>query len=93
MAQDEEDKPGSKCFAVRSLGWVEMSEEELAPGKSSIAVNNCIRQLSLHQHGPPGTWGEGRAMLLLLESQTLKLVDPQDQALLHAQELPGPRGA
>ncbi|XP_062423544.1 amyloid beta precursor protein binding family B member 1 isoform X1 [Rhea pennata] len=85
MAQTEEDKLGSKCFAVRSLGWVEMSEEELAPGKSSIAVNNCIRQLSLHQHGPRGTWGEGRAMLLLLESQTLKLVDPQDQALLHAQ--------
>ncbi|KAF1421101.1 Amyloid-beta A4 precursor protein-binding family B member 1, partial [Spheniscus magellanicus] len=81
----EEDKPGSKCFAVRSLGWVEMSEDELAPGRSSIAVNNCIRQLSLHQRGPPGTWGEGRAMLLLLESQMLKLVDPQDQALLHAQ--------
>ncbi|KAM9263307.1 LOW QUALITY PROTEIN: amyloid beta precursor protein binding family B member 1 [Cariama cristata] len=81
----EEDKPGSKRFAVRSLGWVEMSEDELAPGRSSIAVNNCIRQLSLHQRGPPGTWGEGRAMLLLLENQTLKLVDPQDQALLHAQ--------
>ncbi|XP_072707172.1 amyloid beta precursor protein binding family B member 1 isoform X1 [Ciconia boyciana] len=81
----EEEKPGSKCFAVRSLGWVEMSEDELAPGRSSIAVNNCIRQLSLHQRGPPGAWGEGRAMLLLLESQTLKLVDPQDRALLHAQ--------
>ncbi|KAF1630395.1 Amyloid-beta A4 precursor protein-binding family B member 1, partial [Eudyptes filholi] len=79
--------PGTcrECFAVRSLGWVEMSEDELAPGRSSIAVNNCIRQLSLHQRGPPGTWGEGRAMLLLLESQMLKLVDPQDQALLHAQ--------
>ncbi|NXW11745.1 APBB1 protein, partial [Fregetta grallaria] len=76
---------GAGCFAVRSLGWVEMSEDELAPGRSSIAVNNCIRQLSLHQRGPPSAWGEGRAMLLLLESQTLKLVDPQDQALLHAQ--------
>ncbi|KAM6144707.1 LOW QUALITY PROTEIN: amyloid beta precursor protein binding family B member 1 [Phoenicopterus ruber ruber] len=84
VALAEEDKPGSKRFAVRSLGWVEMSEE-MAPGRSSIAVNNCIRQLSLHQRGPPGAWGEGRAMLLLLESQTLKLVDPQDQALLHAQ--------
>ncbi|XP_065483074.1 amyloid beta precursor protein binding family B member 1 [Caloenas nicobarica] len=81
----EEDKPGSKRFAVRSLGWVEMSEDELAPGRSSVAVNNCIRQLSLHQRGPPGAWGEGRAMLLLLENQTLKLLDPQDQALLHAQ--------
>uniref|UniRef100_A0A8B9ZW62 Amyloid beta precursor protein binding family B member 1 n=1 Tax=Anas zonorhyncha TaxID=75864 RepID=A0A8B9ZW62_9AVES len=81
----EEDEPGSKSFPVRSLGWVEMSEEELAPGRSSVAVNNCIRQLSLHQHGAPGAWGGGRAMLLLLQSQTLKLVDPQDQTLLHAQ--------
>lgn len=102
-----------QSFAVRSLGWVEMSEEELAPGRSSVAVNNCIRQLSLHQHDAPGAWGgvsaphtshipgprrprptpllslmlpsQGRAMLLLLQSQTLKLVDPQDQSLLHAQ--------
>uniref|UniRef100_A0A8V0XC66 Amyloid beta protein binding family B member 1 n=1 Tax=Gallus gallus TaxID=9031 RepID=A0A8V0XC66_CHICK len=74
-----------QSFAVRSLGWVEMSEEELAPGRSSVAVNNCIRQLSLHQHDAPGAWGGGRAMLLILQSQTLKLVDPQDQSLLHAQ--------
>ncbi|CAM9602032.1 unnamed protein product [Bubo scandiacus] len=87
----EEDKPGSKRFAVRSLGWVEMSEDELAPGRSSVAVNNCIRQLCLHQRGPPGAWGEGRAMLLLLENQTLKLVDPQDRALLHAQPVAGIR--
>ncbi|XP_052555266.1 LOW QUALITY PROTEIN: amyloid beta precursor protein binding family B member 1 [Tympanuchus pallidicinctus] len=85
MTPAEEDEPGSKSFAVRSLGWVEMSEEELAPGRSSVAVNNCIRQLSLHQHDAPGAWGGGRAMLLLLQSQTLKLVDPQDQSLLHAQ--------
>ncbi|XP_046762931.1 amyloid beta precursor protein binding family B member 1 isoform X2 [Gallus gallus] len=85
VALTEEDEPGSKSFAVRSLGWVEMSEEELAPGRSSVAVNNCIRQLSLHQHDAPGAWGGGRAMLLILQSQTLKLVDPQDQSLLHAQ--------
>ncbi|XP_040513701.1 amyloid beta precursor protein binding family B member 1 isoform X1 [Gallus gallus] len=85
VALAEEDEPGSKSFAVRSLGWVEMSEEELAPGRSSVAVNNCIRQLSLHQHDAPGAWGGGRAMLLILQSQTLKLVDPQDQSLLHAQ--------
>ncbi|KAM9247392.1 amyloid beta precursor protein binding family B member 1 [Leptosomus discolor] len=87
----EEDEPGSKRFAVRSLGWVEVGEDELAPGRSSAAVNNCIRQLSLHQRGPPGAWGEGRAMLLVLESRTLKLVDPQDQALLHAQPVAGIR--
>ena len=39
-----------------------MTEEELAPGRSSVAVNNCIRQLSYHKnnlHDPmSGGWGE-----------------------------------
>lgn len=56
-----------QCFAVRSLGWVEMTEEELAPGRSSVAVNNCIRQLCYHKnnlHDPmSGGWGEVRAWL------------------------------
>lgn len=51
----------SQCFAVRSLGWVEISEEEMAPGRSSVAVNNCIRQLSYQKHNlddTAGIWGE-----------------------------------
>uniref|UniRef100_A0AC11BGD8 Amyloid beta precursor protein binding family B member 1 n=1 Tax=Ovis aries TaxID=9940 RepID=A0AC11BGD8_SHEEP len=83
--------PGIKCFAVRSLGWVEMTEEELAPGRSSVAVNNCIRQLSYHKnnlHDPmSGGWGEGKDLLLQLEDETLKLVEPHSQALLHAQPI------
>ena len=50
-----------QCFAVRSLGWVEVPEEDLVPGKSSIAVNNCIQQLAqtCSQSQPPdGAWGE-----------------------------------
>ncbi|XP_048454458.1 amyloid beta precursor protein binding family B member 1 isoform X2 [Rhincodon typus] len=80
----------SKCFSVRSLGWVEMLEEDLAPGKSSIAVNNCIRQLSYHKnnlHDAAGTWGEGKDMLLLLEDDTLNLIDPLGQNLLHTQPI------
>ncbi|KFQ45781.1 Amyloid beta A4 precursor protein-binding family B member 3, partial [Nestor notabilis] len=54
--------PGSKCFAVRSLGWVEIPEEDLAPGKSSIAVNNCIQQLSNSKgQGSAENQGEVRA--------------------------------
>ncbi|KAB0397060.1 hypothetical protein E2I00_012015, partial [Balaenoptera physalus] len=83
--------PAIKCFAVRSLGWVEMTEEELAPGRSSVAVNNCIRQLSYHKnnlHDPmSGGWGEGKDLLLQLEDETLKLVEPHSQALLHAQPI------
>ncbi|NWU85371.1 APBB1 protein, partial [Onychorhynchus coronatus] len=75
---------------VRSLGWVQLREEELGPGRSSSTVSACIRQLSGPRDGPPGTWEEARA-LLLLEGRTLKLVDPRDGALLHAQPVGGIR--
>lgn len=51
---------------MRSLGWVEMAEEDLAPGKSSVAVNNCIRQLSYCKNDirdTVGIWGEVRNRL------------------------------
>ncbi|XP_056139256.1 amyloid beta precursor protein binding family B member 1 [Lampris incognitus] len=80
----------SKCFAVRSLGWVEMSEEDMAPGKSSVAVNNCIRQLSYHKHNlhdTAGIWGEGKDMVMVLENDTMNLIDPLGQTLLHTQPI------
>ncbi len=53
---------------MRSLGWVEMAEEDLAPGKSSVAVNNCIRQLSYCKNDirdTVGIWGEVRKRVWL----------------------------
>ncbi|KAM8939953.1 amyloid beta precursor protein binding family B member 2 [Pelodytes ibericus] len=95
--QSEEDDsssinsdPEAKCFAVRSLGWVEMAEEDLAPGKSSVAVNNCIRQLSYSKNDirdTVGIWGEGKDMYLILENDMLNLVDPMDRTLLHSQPI------
>uniref|UniRef100_A0A8C5IAU2 Amyloid beta (A4) precursor protein-binding, family B, member 2b n=1 Tax=Gouania willdenowi TaxID=441366 RepID=A0A8C5IAU2_GOUWI len=82
--------PEAKCFAVRSLGWVEMAEEDLAPGKSSVAVNNCIRQLSYSKNDirdTVGIWGEGKDMYLLLENNMLNLVDPMDRSVLHSQPI------
>ncbi|XP_061882282.1 amyloid beta precursor protein binding family B member 2-like isoform X3 [Entelurus aequoreus] len=82
--------PQSKCFAVRSLGWVEMAEDDLAPGKSSVAVNNCIRQLSYCKNDirdTVGIWGEGKDMYLLLENNMLNLVDPMDRSVLHSQPI------
>ncbi|XP_072319888.1 amyloid beta precursor protein binding family B member 2 isoform X3 [Eucyclogobius newberryi] len=79
-----------KCFAVRSLGWVEMAEEDLAPGKSSVAVNNCIRQLSYCKNDirdTVGIWGEGKDMYLVLENNMLNLVDPMDRSVLHSQPI------
>ncbi|XP_044154582.1 amyloid-beta A4 precursor protein-binding family B member 2 isoform X3 [Bufo gargarizans] len=82
--------PEAKCFAVRSLGWVEMAEEDLAPGKSSVAVNNCIRQLSYSKNDirdTVGIWGEGKDMYLILENDMLNLVDLMDRTLLHSQPI------
>ncbi|XP_051993351.1 amyloid beta precursor protein binding family B member 2-like isoform X2 [Xyrauchen texanus] len=82
--------PEAKCFAVRSLGWVEMAEEDLAPGKSSVAVNNCIRQLSYCKNDirdTVGIWGEGKDMYLVLENNMLNLVDPMDRSILHTQPI------
>lgn len=82
--------PAAKCFAVRSLGWVEMAEEDLAPGKSSVAVNNCIRQLSYCKNDirdTVGIWGEGKDMYLVLENNMLNLVDPMDRSVLHSQPI------
>ncbi|XP_045568226.1 amyloid beta precursor protein binding family B member 2 [Salmo salar] len=91
--QEEEESnrdPEAKCFAVQSLGWVEMAEEDLSPGKSSVAVNNCIRQLSYCKSNirdTVGIWGEGQDMYLVLENNMLDLVDPMDDNVLHSQPI------
>ncbi|NXD76370.1 APBB3 protein, partial [Halcyon senegalensis] len=81
-------EPGSKCFAVRSLGWVEIPEEDLAPGKSSIAVNNCIQQLSNSKgQGSAENRGEGQDLVMILKKDTMSLVDALDRSLIHHQPI------
>ncbi|XP_070773954.1 amyloid-beta A4 precursor protein-binding family B member 3 [Enoplosus armatus] len=83
--------PDSKCFAVRSLGWLEVEEEDLSPGRSSLAVSNVIQQLShcssSEQRDRQGAWGEGREMMLVLKKDTLTLLDPLDHTPLHCQPI------
>ncbi|KAM3602143.1 uncharacterized protein V6R79_024973 [Siganus canaliculatus] len=83
--------PNAKCFAVRSLGWLEVEEDDLSPGRSSLAVSNVIQQLS-HCNSPeqrdrPEAWGEGREMMLVLKKDTLTLLDPLDHSPLHCQPI------
>uniref|UniRef100_A0A8C3U0X1 WW domain-containing protein n=1 Tax=Catharus ustulatus TaxID=91951 RepID=A0A8C3U0X1_CATUS len=78
----------TECFAVRSLGWVEIPEEDLAPGKSSIAVNNCIQQLSNSRgQGSAENQGEGQDLVMILKKDTMSLVDPLDRSLIHRQPI------
>ncbi|XP_034454800.1 amyloid-beta A4 precursor protein-binding family B member 2 isoform X4 [Hippoglossus hippoglossus] len=77
-------------FPVRSLGWVEMAEQDLSEGRSSVAVHHCIRQLSYCRRDirdSAGVWGEGKGMLLVLQDRMLTLVDPDDHSLLHSQPI------
>ncbi|TSO98576.1 Ubiquitin-like modifier-activating enzyme 6 [Bagarius yarrelli] len=84
LAQSSRSRMAQECYAVRSLGWVEMAEEDLAPGKSSVAVNNCIRQLSYCKNDIRDT---GKDMYLILENNMLNLVDPMDRTVLHSQPI------
>ncbi|XP_026186780.1 amyloid-beta A4 precursor protein-binding family B member 2 [Mastacembelus armatus] len=82
--------PEAMSFPVRSLGWVEMAEQDLCEGRSSVAVHHCIRQLSYCRRDirdSAGVWGEGKGMLLVLQGRMLTLVDPDDRSLLHSQPI------
>ncbi|CAG5990985.1 unnamed protein product [Menidia menidia] len=67
-----------------------MSEQDLCEGRSSVAVHQCIRQLSYCRRDirdSAGVWGEGKGMLLELQDRMLTLVDPDDRSLLHSQPI------
>ena len=56
-------------FAVRSLGWVRIAEEDLTPERSSKAVNKCIVNLSLGRNDindVVGRWGDVSKLLIFL---------------------------
>lgn len=82
-----------KCpirFAVRSLGWVRIAEEDLTPERSSKAVNKCIVDLSLGRNDindVVGRWGDGKDLYMDLDDQNLTLIDPQDMSVLNIQPI------
>ncbi|XP_057677204.1 amyloid-beta A4 precursor protein-binding family B member 3 [Corythoichthys intestinalis] len=75
----------SQCFSVRSLGWLQVEEDDLSPGRGGLAVGDIIRQLS--RPPGPGVSGEGRDMRLLLKRETLTLLDPTDHTPLYHQPI------
>uniref|UniRef100_T1J3F3 PID domain-containing protein n=1 Tax=Strigamia maritima TaxID=126957 RepID=T1J3F3_STRMM len=84
----EKDKPIR--FAVRSLGWVEIAEDDLTPERSSKAVNKCIVDLSLGRNDildAVGRWGDGKDLFMDLDDTSLKLVDPENLTVLNTQPI------
>jgi amyloid beta (A4) precursor protein-binding family B protein 2 (Fe65-like) len=77
-------------FAVRSLGWVEIAEEDLTPERSSKAVNKCIVDLSVGKNDlldVVGRWGDGKDLFMDLDEGALKLIDPENLTVLNTQPI------
>lgn len=75
-------------YLVRSLGWLPIEHENLKPDVSSAAVNSCIRLLSNNRSqimDGVGVWGEGKDLMLLLNHDHLKVVDPLENTVLQSQ--------
>ena len=85
---------------VRSLGSLELREDELTPENSSKAVNRCIVQLSntmaVKSGGaapaePAGQWGAadeaGKELTLELSEGSLRLLQPATELVLTSQPI------
>uniref|UniRef100_A0A1B6MC25 PID domain-containing protein n=2 Tax=Graphocephala atropunctata TaxID=36148 RepID=A0A1B6MC25_9HEMI len=87
---EPESKERPIRFAVRSLGWVEIAEEDLTPERSSKAVNKCIVDLSLGRNDlidNVGRWGDGKDLFMDLDEGALKLIDPENLTTLNTQPI------
>ncbi|XP_050060717.1 protein Fe65 homolog isoform X2 [Aphis gossypii] len=88
-ARIENENKGIR-FAVRSLGWVEICEDDLTPERSSKAVNKCIVDLSLGRNDfidNVGRWGDGKDLFMDLDEGALKLIDPENLTMLNTQPI------
>ncbi|RLU15916.1 hypothetical protein DMN91_011673 [Ooceraea biroi] len=87
---DSEGRDKPIRFAVRSLGWTEIAEEDLTPERSSKAVNKCIVDLSLGRNDlldVVGRWGDGKDLFMDLDEGALKLIDPENLTVLNTQPI------
>ena len=79
-----------RMFSVQSLGWLPLDHFSANPETSSSEVNACIQHLSsTHSRitDGVGAWGEGKDLMLLIEDEDLKLLDPLSQTVLQVQPI------
>ncbi|TKR67682.1 hypothetical protein L596_023796 [Steinernema carpocapsae] len=84
---DDDDRKPVR-FAVRSLGWTEISEEDLTAERSSRAVNRAIIDLAggLTMDNV-SKWGDGRELIMELDDQDLTLIDPDTMNVVHSEKI------
>ncbi|KJH48722.1 phosphotyrosine interaction domain protein [Dictyocaulus viviparus] len=77
-------------FAVRSLGWTEIAEEDLTAERSSRAVNRAIVDLSTGRNDlidNVSKWGDGRELIMELDDNELSLIDPDTLTVIHSEKI------
>ncbi|ETN82409.1 phosphotyrosine interaction domain protein [Necator americanus] len=77
-------------FAVRSLGWTEIPEEDLTAERSSRAVNRAIVDLSTGRNDVMDNvskWGDGRELIMELDDNELTLIDPDTMTVVHSEKI------
>ncbi|VDN54827.1 unnamed protein product [Dracunculus medinensis] len=77
-------------FAIRSLGWTEIAEEDLTTEKSSRAVNKAIVDLSTGRNDimdNVSKWGDGRELIMEIDDNDLTLIDPDTMAVIHSERI------
>ncbi|KAK3744142.1 hypothetical protein QZH41_017960 [Actinostola sp. cb2023] len=75
-------------FPIHSMGWIELEESQVAPHNMSDTIAECISTLAKARKDlwqTSETWGEGKDIRLLLEGDTLKLVEPRNKITLLVQ--------
>jgi len=75
---------------VRSLGWVEIPEEELTTERSSRAVNQAIEKVASDVTRASGArkWAGGKELIMELDDSRLKLLDPDNSAnVVHSERI------
>ncbi|KAK0418241.1 hypothetical protein QR680_013452 [Steinernema hermaphroditum] len=84
---DDDDRKPVR-FAVRSLGWTEIAEEDLTAEKSSRAVNRAIIDLAGGvTMDNVSKWGDGRELIMELDDQDLTLIDPDTMNVVHSEKI------
>lgn len=72
---------------MRSLGWTEIAEEELTAERSSRAVNRAIIELSTGIMDNVAKWGDGRELIMELDDNELRLIDPDTMNVVHSERI------
>eukprot|EP00794_Sanderia_malayensis_P007535 gene7535-8372_t len=90
-SESPHDKPRQAIsFPVHSMGWTDVEEDLMSSNVLADTVNRCISSLAEQRKDLwkiSDTWGEGKDIKLILEGESLKLVEPKSKALLLVQPI------